>query len=99
MLYFGSAGEARRWQALRQELTHGLIAQLTHHPRCDLLCPDQTGELQRVGVYEADSAYRRDGVWVWEDYKPARAEGIDRHALWKMRHFELQTGIKVSIVS
>jgi hypothetical protein len=95
---FGSKWELARHLELQQQEAAGLIAELRHHVPFPLHAMTPAGRLERVGVYEADFAYRRGEQLVVEDTKSAATR---KHALfrWKAQHFELEYGLQLAEVT
>ena len=91
---FDSKLEARRYQELLQMQVAQLITALQVHAPFALHARGRTGELVRIGAYEADFAYRREGVLVVEDCKslPTRRKELYR---WKAHHFAIEYGIAI----
>lgn len=91
---FGSKWELKRFNELRQQGDAGLITELAHHVEFPLHVRTPAGAAVRVGCYEADMTYRREGRLVIEDTKSAATR---RHPLfrWKAAHFEAEYGVQV----
>lgn len=100
--HLSSAIEMERFGELKLMQIKGLIEGLTIKPRYDLKV-----EGQKIGIYEADFAYKNRGLFpvgdeiargalVVEDVKPvARHDPLSKH---KIRHFQAQycTGLEVA---
>jgi Protein of unknown function (DUF1064) len=91
---FDSKLEARRYQELLQMQAAELITALQVHVPFALHARGRAGEPVRIGAYEADFAYRREGVLVVEDCKsaPTRRTAIYR---WKAHHFAIEYGLTI----
>lgn len=101
---FDSRKEARRYTTLKRLAGDNVIQALEIHPKFDLIALG--GKL--IGVYEADFSYIVNDSVIVEDVKGInksktwrkgqRYGTISDLAKWKMKHFEIQYGIKVRIV-
>ena len=95
---FDSQLEGERYGYLKLYERAGEICELEIHPRFSLVCPPDE---ETVGTYVADFAYRRvpepgvKGPRVVEDCKGI----ITPLARWKLKHFKLQSGHEVKIVT
>lgn len=99
---FDSRAEARRWDALKREEKAGLITDLRRQVDYPLRAAPEGGGLPLiVGVLRADFSYRRAGVPVVEDVKGGKDGRATTTGLasWKFRHFRLQYGFDVTIVT
>lgn len=93
-----SAVEAERLASLWFQQDQGLISNLRHHPRYDLVVPNGEGELLIVAVYEADFSYERNEELMVEDVKPRSPDAQDPVFKLKRKMFEHQFGITIRIV-
>lgn len=98
-LFFDSAIEGQRFARLWFMQDTGEITGLKHHPRFELHTVNPGDQVVRVGVYEADSEYWRDGQHIVEDVKPRDEAAQDPLFKWKRRHFEAEYGLTIYIVS
>jgi len=91
---FDSKLEAKRYGELKLMEKAGLVQSVTPHQRFEL----RTGSGRIVGKYEVDFYYVRNdnGIWkqVYEDCKGV----IPALSAWKIKHFELEYGVKVDII-
>lgn len=96
--YFASVTEAKRWAALRLQLSAGLIDELERQVRFPLLTIDEiTGKPVEIAVYVCDFRYRvvETGERIIEDAKPPNK--MDSGAQLKLRIME-KSGRTVTIV-
>jgi len=90
-IHFGSKAEGKRYLELRLLEKHGAIQELKTQPRYALVVGDAT-----IAHYVADFEYTENGHKVIEDVK---SKGVMTElSLHKIKHFEVQTGLKVRIV-
>ncbi len=98
--HFPSSGEATYYLRLANFESLGAISGLQLHTRHPLLAPGPDGVDVVIGMFEIDFVYQRDGATVREDYKgSADPKDQDPLWLWKLRHYERQTGYTVTIVT
>ena len=88
---FASKGEAKRYSELLLLQRAGDITDLTPHPRFDL---NVNGV--KVGVYTADSFYRKNGEVIIEDYKSPAT--LTEAARLRIKLFEAIYEMKVVFV-
>lgn len=93
---FPSTKEANRYLILKQKLQFGQIKNLKLQARFPLYAYNEKSQQKfEIGKYIADFSYNElSGEFVVED---AKGRMLDK-ARWKIKHFELQEGIKVRIV-
>lgn len=92
---FGSKWELRRYQELLEMQSAGLIRELRHQVPFALHVATPAGDRVRIGSYEADFVYLRDGAHqVTEDTKsePTRRHPFYQH---KAKHFEAEYGLRI----
>jgi len=91
---FDSKLEAKRYGQLKLMSQAGVIDGLRTHVRYPLCTGDNRQDV--VGHYEVDFVYfdKMQNKMVHEDCKGV----IPALSAWKIRHFELQYGVKVSII-
>ena len=89
---FASRAEAARWVDLKQMEREGKITGLVRQKRFALHAPQADSD-SRIGAYVCDFAYFAGPDWIIEDVKGMRTPLSD----WKIRHTELQYGIKILI--
>jgi hypothetical protein len=92
---FQSKAEARRYSELKLLERSGEITDLILQPAYQLQCTHHKSGPFNVGRYVADFSYTDSrGTWVVEDVK-----GIETAIFkWKRRHFEAQSGQKITII-
>lgn len=93
-LLFLSKDEATRWAQLLLLRQLGKITKLRRQTRFDLLAYGPEGQPVKVGTYDDDFDYERDGVLVIEDVKP---HGVDRFGALKMQWMHAM-GYPVTVV-
>lgn len=91
---FDSKAEHARYQYLKLLEKCKKIDCLSVHKRYPLYAGFQS---KQIGSYELDFVYLdvEKGRWMYEDVKGV----MTPLSKWKIRHFELQEGLKVTIVN
>lgn len=91
---FDSKWELQRWNELRGMAAAALISDLRHGVPFALHARAPDGAMVRIGSYEADFVYVREGRQIVEDTKSAatRANALFR---WKAAHFEVEYGLRI----
>jgi hypothetical protein len=90
---FDSTKEANRYTLLKRMNEDGIISALEIHPRFLLDAAGPNGG-KNIGTYEADFSYISCDEVIVEDVK-----GLTTPlAKWKIKHFDLQYGMKVRII-
>lgn len=87
---FDSTKEVKEYILLKRMNDEKIISALEVHPKFDLIAMGG----KKVGIYEADFSYISFGQVIVADVKGM----ITPLAKWKIKHFEIQYGMKVRIV-
>lgn len=91
LVKFDSRGEWRSWLTLVNASRAGIVRLLERQVRMPLVAEGGV----RVGHLVMDFVFEQDGRMVYADYKGGAMTEL---AAWKMRHFEAQYGVPVTIL-
>jgi hypothetical protein len=92
---FSSKAEAKRYGELKLLERAGEISDLNRQQRYPLRAYEyEDKDTQEIGHYVGDFEYLEKGKWVVEDVKGF----MTPLAKWKIKHFEIQYGIKVQLI-